>query len=62
MKTTLPPPPDQPPESLDEQTLLAIDEGLRRAGNGRDWTIEQAVDFAEKRRDEWKKIPSDQIA
>lgn len=50
------------PESLDPQTLLAIDEGLKRAESGRDWTLEESVDFAQKRRDEWKRIPSDQIA
>ncbi|MFZ4508404.1 MAG: hypothetical protein ACOYON_11985 [Fimbriimonas sp.] len=49
-------------ETLDQETLKALDDGIKAAENGRRWTLEQAIQFARKRREEWKAIPDDLTA
>ena len=55
-----PKPKDRARETLDAETLAALDEGIRLAENGRRWTIEQAFEFARNRRKAWAKIQPDQ--
>ncbi len=47
---------EQTRETLDAETLDALDEGIKLAENGRRWTIEEAFDFARKRRKAWKTV------
>jgi hypothetical protein len=49
-------------ESLDPETLAALDEGIKAAENGRRWTLQQALEFARNRREAWKTIPDDLTA
>lgn len=42
-------------EVLDAETLAALDEGIDAAANGRRWTMEEAFEFARKRRKAWTK-------
>lgn len=51
---------EQAKEHLDAQTLGAVREGLNIAENGKRWTMEEAFEFARKRRKEWATKPSDQ--
>jgi len=51
---------DQHRESVDEHTLVAIDDGLELAENGKRWTMEEAFEFARNRRKQWMTEPSDQ--
>jgi len=43
-------------ETLDADTLSALDEGIRVAENGRRWTVEEAFEIVRNRRKEWLKI------
>ncbi len=46
-------------ETLDEDTLAALDEGIGLAKNGRRWTMEEALEFARKRRQAWMKVQNE---
>ena len=51
----------QTTELLDSETLAALDEGIRRAANGKRWTVEQAFEFARKRRRAWMEVTQNQL-
>lgn len=40
---------------LSADELAAVDKGVESLENGRKWSIEEAFEFARKRREEWKK-------
>jgi hypothetical protein len=49
-------------EPLDEETLAALDEGIKLAENGQLWTMEEAFEIARKRRKAWKTIHAKQLS
>jgi hypothetical protein len=40
---------EQSIEILDAETLVALDEGIKLAENGKRWTMDEAFEFARKR-------------
>ncbi len=48
-------------ESVDVETLAAIDEGVKLAASGNRWTMEEAFEFARKRRKQWMTKSSDDL-
>jgi len=51
----------QPRETLDAETLAALDAGIMLAENGQRWTVEEAFEIARKRRKAWMKVQTDQL-
>jgi|GEM_PF-3191161 hypothetical protein len=47
---------EQEPEILDEATVQAINSGLKSEENGHFLTMDEAVQFAKKRRKEWQTV------
>ena len=50
------------PEALDKDTLAALDEGIASAQSEAQWPLEDAIDFAKKRRAQWQRAPKDRTA
>jgi hypothetical protein len=47
--------PEDRTERVDEETLKAIRDGIAAEGDGRAWSLEQVIEFARSRREEWLK-------